>query len=139
MSQNAQIFSQAGIGQAQTSGYWNNWNSVSQPENNRAGVYIQAGNFLAKQIAQKQDTAKTEISMNGGFLNFKKCEDVAAAKKGDTSSCKTTTPGALIKTSLENTIQMAKNRLVNAERIDQMITAITNSLIKKALNTILEQ
>lgn len=118
--------------------YWNQWNMQRQDENNLVGTYIRANEQLYRQIQQKQYTAQNEINNNNGFLSFKKCDDPAAVKRGDNSSCRTTTPGALIKSSLEDTLNIAKNRLVSAEKIDQLITNLTNTLIKKALNTILD-
>jgi hypothetical protein len=132
-----------GIG-AQTSsggsggGFWSSWNQTRLPENNLAGAYIKASDYISNQITAKKQVTQQEISNNNGYLNFKKCEDTAAAKKGDTSSCKTTTPGSLIQSALQNTINLAKQRLVDASKIDQVITAITNALIKKALNTVLD-
>ncbi|MDQ5912532.1 MAG: hypothetical protein QG568_747 [Patescibacteria group bacterium] len=140
LGQNFQNFANGGgIGGASIDGYWSNWNQLRQDENNAWGTYIEAGEYLRAQVAVKENTAKFELGLNNGFLNFKKCEDPVAAKKGDTSSCKSTTPGALIQSSLEDTLKIPKERLVAAEKIDQVITAVANALIKKALNKVLEQ
>ena len=105
----------------------------------RAGAYIEAGEYLRAQIDVKQNTATFELGLNNGYLNFEKCEDPAAAKKGDKKSCKTYTPGSLIESSLQDTLKIPKERLVAAEKIDQVITAVANALIKKALNKVLEK
>lgn len=120
-------------------GYWSNWNQMRQNENNPWGAYIEAGEYLRAQVAVKENTAKFELGLNSGYLSFKKCEDKVAAKKGDTSSCKTYTPGSLIESSLQDTLKIPKERLVAAEKIDQVITALANALIKKALNTVLSK
>lgn len=128
-----------GIGGGNVQGYWSNWNALRQDENNPAGNYLKAGEYLRAQIAVKENTAKFELGLNNGFLNFKKCEDPVAAKKGDLSSCKSTTPGSIIQSSLQDTLNLGKQRLVSADKIDQVITALANALIKKALNKVLEQ
>jgi hypothetical protein len=128
-----------GGGGPNVDGYWSNWNQMRRDENNPWGAYMQAGEYLQAQVAVKENTAKFELGLNNGFLNFKKCEDKGAAKKGDTSSCKTYTPGSLIESSLNDTLKLGKERVVAAEKIDQVITAVANALIKKALNTVLEK
>jgi hypothetical protein len=111
---------------------------MRQTPNNPWGAYIEAGEYLRAQIDVKQNTATFELGLNNGYLNFERCEDPAAAKKGDKSSCRTYTPGSLIESSLQDTLKIPKERLVAAEKIDQVITAIANALIKKALNQVLE-
>ncbi len=140
VGQNFANFANGGYGGgANINGYWENWNQMRQDQNNPWGAYIAAGEYMQAQIAVKQNTAKFELGLNNGFLNFKKCEDTAAAKKGDTSSCKTYTPGSLIESSLNDTLKLGKDRLVMATKIDQVITAVANALVKKALNTVLQK
>lgn len=140
IGQNFESFANGGgIGGASIDGYWSNWNQMRQTENNPWGAYIEAGEYLRAQIDVKQNTATFELGLNNGYLNFEKCEDPAAAKKGDKKSCKTYTPGSLIESSLQDTLKIPKERLVAAEKIDQVITAVANALIKKALNKVLEK
>lgn len=144
ISQNFSNFANGGAGLdgnggMDVSGYWSNWNQMRQDQNNPWGAYIEAGKYMKGQIAVKNNTAKFELGLNNGFLNFKKCEDKAAVKKGDNSSCKTTTPGKVIEEQLNSTLNLGKQRLVMAEKIDQVITAVANALVKKALNTVLEK
>ncbi len=127
-----------GEGGPNIDGYWSNWNQLRQDQNNPWGAYIEAGEYLRAQISVKENTAKFELGLNAGYLNFKKCEDPADAKKGSGDSCRTYTPGSLIQSSLEDTLKIPKERLVAAQKIDQVITALANALIKKALNTVLE-
>lgn len=139
IGQNFESFANGGgIGGADIQGYWSNWNQMRQTPNNPWGAYIEAGEYLRAQIDVKQNTATFELGLNNGYLNFERCEDPAAAKKGDKSSCRTYTPGSLIESSLQDTLKIPKERLVAAEKIDQVITAIANALIKKALNQVLE-
>ncbi len=128
-----------GINGGSIDGYWNNWNQLRQNENSPWGAYLEAGNYLRSQISVQENNAKFELGLNNGFLNFKKCEDNEAAKRGDLSSCKSTTPGSIIQSSLQDTLNLGKERLVRAEKIDQVITAVANALVKKALNEVLSE
>lgn len=140
VSQNFANFANGGYGGgANVNGYWSNWNQMRQDQNNPWGAYIAAGDYMQAQISMKQNTAKFELGLNNGFLNFKKCEDPAAVKKGDNSSCKTTTPGKVIEEQLNSTLNLGKQRLVMADKIDQVVTAVANALVKKALNTVLQK
>jgi hypothetical protein len=113
--------------------YWNQWNDMSQfPQNNAFGAYQIANDYMYAQISKRQNTARFELGLNNGFLNFKKCEDPK-----DQTSCKTYTPGSLIQTSLEKSLNLPKDRLVLAQKFDQVVTAIVNNLIKVALHKIL--
>jgi hypothetical protein len=115
------------------SGFWSAWNATRRDENNVWGSYQIANDFLGARISRQQNTAKLEIGMNKGWLNFKKCEDPK-----DTNSCDTYTPGTLIQSSLEKSLGLPKDRLVSVQKFDQVITAIVNNLIKVALNKVLE-
>jgi hypothetical protein len=122
-----------GNSRQQTQNYWTNWNNMSQfQENNVFGNYMLANDHLYAQIQKRQNTARFELGLNNGFLNFKKCEDPK-----DQKSCKTYTPGSLIQTSLEKSLNLPKDRLVLAQKFDQVVTAIVNNLIKVALDKIL--
>lgn len=114
-------------------GYWNTWSMARRDENNIWGSYILANNFLYSRIQKEGNTARFELGLNDGWLNFKKCEDPA-----DKNSCKTYTPGTFIRDSLNKTEGMAKDRLVAVDKFDEVITAVVNNLIKVALDKALE-
>ncbi|MEN9649168.1 MAG: hypothetical protein RL094_135 [Candidatus Parcubacteria bacterium] len=114
-------------------GGWGGWLALTQNDsNNRYGSYIENNQLMYAKIAKQNNTATLELGWNKGFLSFQKCED-----KADKSSCKTTTPGTLIQSSLEKTLNIPKDRLVLAQKFDQVVTAIINNLIKVALNEVL--
>lgn len=115
-------------------GGWNGWLSLTQNEqNNKYGAYLVNNDLLYGQIALKNNTAQVELGWNKGFLSFNRCED-----KNDPKSCKTTTPGTLIQSSLEKTLNIPKDRLVIAQKFDQVVTVLINQLIKVALDKALE-
>ncbi len=113
---------------------WSDWLAVSQTDaNNPYGAYILANEALYTSVAAKQNELKFEIGLNNGWLNFKKCKN----GETDTTKCDTVTPGRLIESQLNQTLGLSKQRLVMADKFDQMITAIVNNLIKIALNEVL--
>lgn len=123
----------SGVANGRLNNYWTAWNSVRQDRNNVFGSYMLATDYLNARIAGQQNTAKFELSLNKGWLNFKKCENPE-----DQKSCNTYTPGTLIESSLEKTLGLPKDRLVAVQKFDQVITAVVNNLIKVALHKILD-
>lgn len=123
--------------QAGINNYWKNWNQTRQDQNNPFGAYLLAQDYMNTQISMKNNTMSVQLQTNGGFLSFYKCEDPEAAKKGDTRSCNVTTPGKLVQSSLEKSLNLPKDRLVLASKFDQVVTAIVNNLIKVALDKVL--
>lgn len=112
---------------------WNDWVSVTQNDsNNPYGAAIAANEAFYAGISRQQNSLQFEVGMNNGWLNFKKCKDPK-----DQNTCDIVTPGRLIESQLNSTLDSSKNRLVMAQKFDQMITAIVNNLIKVALNKVL--
>ncbi len=114
-------------------GGWAGWFSMTQnPQNNRIGATIMATDELYARISAKNNTAKFELGLNNGFLNYTKCTE-----PGNKKSCKTLTPGTVIQSSLEKSLGLPKDRLVIAQKFDQVISAVVENLIKVALNEVL--
>jgi hypothetical protein len=114
--------------------YWTNYNDARRPENNIWGSYIMANDLLYGQVQLQENTARFEIGLNRGWLNFKKCSNPE-----DTNSCVIHTPGTLIESTLNKSLGLSKDRLVLAQEFDQMITAVVNGLIRVALDKVLEE
>ncbi len=114
-------------------GGWGAWFTMTQnDQNNVVGATILATDELYARISSKQNTAKLELGLNKGFLNFKQCDDPDNQK-----SCRTVTPGIVIQGALENDLHIKKDRLVLAQKFDQVVEAIIDSLIKKGVKEIL--
>lgn len=114
-------------------GGWTGWFSMTQSaSNNKIGATILATDELYARVSAKNNTAKLEIGLNNGFLNYKKCTE-----PGNEKSCKTVTPGTVIQSSLEKSLNLPKDRLVLAQKFDQVIESVVNNLIKVALNEVL--
>lgn len=102
-------------------------NSVtSNPGNNVLGAYITSQSKLGNAIEQRTDTVFKEAAWGGGYLSWK--DD-----KGNT-----VTPSKLIADTLvPEKLNMATSRLVIADEFDEIMTALFDALINKAVNEVL--
>ncbi|MEN9605006.1 MAG: hypothetical protein RJB39_691, partial [Candidatus Parcubacteria bacterium] len=91
---------------------------------------------LRGTVQAKKDIAGVELGWNKGFLSFRRCDD--KTPNADKSKCPITTPGTLIQGQLEKTLGIPKDRLVLAQKFDQVIAVIVDQLISTALNKILD-
>jgi Transglycosylase SLT domain len=112
------------------------WIALTKPQNNAYYSYISAGAEMDKRISVKNNTATIDLTLNRGFLSRKKCKD-DSKPEGPKNPCDTTTPGSVIADSLSSTLNIPKDRLVSAQKFDQMVDAIVNNLIKIALSDVL--
>lgn len=116
---------------------YNNFFAVSQfDQNNIRGTYILGNEELGARVYRKGNTAQLELGWNQGFLAFKHCEKGTSASGGG-KTCITDTPGTLVQSSLEKSLGIPKDRLVLAQKFDQLVTVLINSLIKVALDEVL--
>lgn len=119
-------------------GSWPGWFALTQNNaNNIYGSYIDLGADLQARLSVKNNTAQLELGWNKGFLSVKHCDKKNADGTADPNSCRTDTPGTLIQSSLEKSLNLPKDRLVFAQKFDQLVTVLVNSLIKVALDKIL--
>lgn len=114
------------------------WIALTRPENNLYYSYITAGDELSNRINIKKNTATLDLTINKGFLSYKKCKD-DSKPESKTNTCEVKTPGVMIADGLSKTLGMSKDRLVNAQRFDQMVDAIVNNLIKIAISKTMEE
>lgn len=114
-------------------GGWNSWYNVSQTQqNNPYETYFNTSDRLNNQIVTTQANQTRDLGWNNGFLNYKKCDD-------KTKQCTTVTPGNVIQSQLESTLNLPKQRLAFANKFDQVLTTLVNKLISDALGTVLQQ
>ena len=116
-------------------GGWNSWFMLTQnPNNNPYDIYFKTNDRLNSQVAAVQLSKTTELNWNNGYLSFRKCE----GDQKDKSKCPITTPGSVIQTKLESTLNLGTNRLVLAQKFDQVVTALVDQLITTAVDKTLE-
>lgn len=130
-------------GNSPESGSLDAWLNMTQnPQNNPYGAYLLAQNELQNRIALQQNTANLDLTMGNGFLSFKKCSEDETIVGGNPDgtdrvirgACGITTPGSVIFGQLENRLSSGNNRLVLADKFDQVVSALVDKLIKVALN-----
>ena len=131
-------------GGANYSGSLNNWLALNQDQNNPIGSYFLAQQELQRRVALQQNTATLDLTQGNGFLSFKKCDTTPDDPGGNNgtvikgkTNCKTTTPGHVIEDQLNNTLHAGTDRLVLADKFDQVVTTLVNTLIKTALDKVL--
>jgi hypothetical protein len=60
-------------------GGWSAFISLSEPQNNEAGAYLQAHSDLLQRIGAKQSTVNQQLNQGGGFLSWQSCNDVVGS------------------------------------------------------------
>jgi len=119
------------------------WNITQNDQNNQIGAYFLAQKELGERLAVKGNIATLDLTMGSGFLSFKKCSKDSTVQNEDGTSrkvkgiCGITTPGSVIEEQLNNRLSSGNNRLILADKFDQVISALVNQLIKTALNEVL--
>lgn len=102
------------------------WFNMSQNQNNNAaGALLKAKDEYPKWISAKQGAMKSELDQNKGYRSFRAADG--------TNKGKIVTFGSVIETQLSNTLKLAPERLVLAEKFDQVVSTLVNYLIKTAL------
>lgn len=118
-------------------GGWGNWLQISQVDsNNPYATYFNLQAQLSGAVNKQASLARVELDWGKGFLSFRKCDE--KVPKSEQSKCPITTPGNVIQGQLEKTLGLSKDRLVLAEKFDQVIAAVVNQLISTALNKVLD-
>lgn len=99
---------------------------TSNPGNNILGAYLMSQSKLDSVIDERTDVLFTEANWGGGYLSWK--DD-----KGNT-----VTPSKLIADTLvPEKLNMATSRLVIADEFDEIMTALFDALLNKAVNEVL--
>jgi hypothetical protein len=131
-------------GSADYSGSLDIWQNIYEnDQNNPHGAGFLVAEELQKRLAIKQNTATLDLTMGKGFLSFKSCtkDSTTTDPDGNTvpvkGTCRTTTPGGVIEDQVNRSLGAGRDRLLLADKFDQIITALVNQLIKTALNEVL--
>jgi hypothetical protein len=119
---------------------------TTMPTNNPYGAYAYAQLGLNSTINNAQNNANRNVSP-GGFISLQKCDNVPLVTGGvgsgggsgtqpstTNTNCKVTTPGAVIEQSLKKTLVDTPIEGLNlAQNIDDIVNALTNQIMLKAL------
>ncbi len=119
-------------------GGWDGWFELTQnSQNNPYGAYMNAQNQLSIEIGNTQNKYQQQLAQGRGFLSLERCKPGTEnpAVKGDCAPVnrETVTPGTVIEQQLEGVLSIGNNRLIQADEIDEIISALLNQLISKVL------
>jgi len=99
--------------------------TTQNPANNPSGAFMLANDEARNRIALGIAPIKLELDWGNGYFSWR-------AKDGPNAG-KVVTPGKIIQSQLEARLNLASDRLVLAEKFDQVISTLVNYLIKTAL------
>jgi hypothetical protein len=110
---------------------------VYNPASRPSTAYLAAQEELGRRINTKQGQAQFELRTSD-FMSFKKCDQVSDVKTRQIKNvnCRTYTPGSVIQSQLESTLNLPKDRVAIADEFDEVIAALVNQLIKTALSEV---
>lgn len=97
--------------------------------NNPFGGHIYADAMLRGQLSQAQGSKQFDLQLGSGFLSAQECTtDPSGAKV-----CKTTTPGAVVAGTLDQTLGTNLRELEGAKYFDEIIDALISQLMLRVL------
>jgi hypothetical protein len=124
-------------------GGWGAWYQIStKPANNPYGAYLVARDQLTSEAAGTVEKNSLEYQTGQGFQGFKvqNCYETTDTLEDGTEvtyeECdpeEVVTPGSVIKSALDGTLDLSNKRLVNADEINEMLSAVVSSLVLDAL------
>lgn len=124
-------------------GGWSSWLSfTTSPNNNPYGGYMLGEATISLQTQDAQSQQSQQLSWGGGFMSLTQqtCKTQKVSVNGlpaqDTQQCtsKIQTPGELIAHKLGSTVDAPELSLLMANEMNQIIDALSQQLILKALN-----
>lgn len=146
-------------------GGWTGWFEMTQNDNsNPYGQYLNAQQQLAVNIGTQQNKYKDQLGQGNGFLSFEKCPDanvvtqamidannalIAAGNLkpennaldglqagGCIGDKVAVTPGTVLQSKIVNALGSDTNRLIQADELDELISALMNQLVNKIMGSI---
>lgn len=129
---------------------YDNFSRAFEPQNTAIGAYMAAQAELSERQTSIQQSKQRELALGSGFLSFKKCvayEDTeVAAREAEaegadpnaavTPKCikyETTTPGSVVQSQLNQTLQGPFNKLQLADQINEIIGALMNYAVRQVI------
>lgn len=103
------------------------YNMTQFNENNPIGLGFELESDLMSRIASRQGATERELGWTQGWLNIR-----------DSQTGKITTPGRVIQSHLESSMNLPKGRLALADEFDEVMTELINELVKVAVNELFE-
>lgn len=144
-------------------GGWDAWNQIAtEPQNNPYGAYALASMQVEAKIAGSKERNLMQLNWGKGFFSWKDPACVEASKKGQDpnspyyefpqgaedpnsqefefnpnlgsgENCPIVTPGDVIAEQVNKTLGSGQDQLVAADEINEVISALIQGLVVKAL------
>lgn len=88
---------------------------------------------LQRQIGDQEETTRTELVGNSGFLNFRECLPKEDGTMEEQPHCTgpTRTPGVVLERQLNQALGLSGQRLTIADEVNEIIGALVNQLMNK--------
>jgi len=114
------------------------WISVtSNPQNTPYGAYLEAEAKLNARLVNEAGQQIQIANWGDGFLSKKICEAVNGGTSGTSNGhCTITTPGKVISEALTFQLSTGPRSLIEADEINEIISALINQLTLKAMQSI---
>ena len=117
---------------------WDNWFSINtQKQNNPYGTYFTLTNQFDASIVKAENSKVKELEQGKGFLSYKKCPSGGGeeARKEDVEGkCEVVTPGSVIESQLNNSLNLSNQKLAVADEINEIIGALINQGMKQVMS-----
>ncbi len=115
------------------SGGWDGWYELTV-QDNPYSRYLQASESLNARIVNARGRELKLLDWGNGFLSWKECGGSGATDSISTANCPVVTPGKVIESQLNDTLDSGRNRLIVADEIDEIIGALLTQLTQQALS-----
>lgn len=114
-------------------GGWDGWFEMTlNRQNNPYGAVLEGQTKILAGIQGAQGEAINIYQAGRGFLGKEVCEVVSIDANGNAKeNCFTVTPGSVIETQLNETLNIPRNRLTIADEINELIGALLSQLVKQ--------
>lgn len=110
---------------------WQDWFEVTaNPQNTPLGAYYAAEASLNARLINEAGDTLIEANWGDGFLSQKVCETI----EGGGENCTITTPGQVISEALTFSTTVGPRSLIEADEINELVSALLNQLIVTALD-----
>lgn len=116
-----------------TDGSWAAWFELTQGTHNDPNrAFLESRARLFEVVLQTQGREITLLEGNNFFKNIEFCEEVTDSQTGK-KHCVTTTPGNIIQSQLNSSLDAQKQRLVFADEFDELLTALFSQFANQAI------
>jgi hypothetical protein len=125
-----------------TAGGWDAWfNTALVEDNNPYTAMYKAQTGLYSSISNAQGKEVKMLDFGRGFMSKRVCKEntkpgeSAMAQAAAGSDCSVVTPGAVIESQLNSSLNLPAQRLAVADEINELVGALLSQLTKQALGS----